>query len=132
MVPALQIRSVPRVWRVTLLAAGASLPAAAVINRLPNSEATIGGAVMIIGALIAGALAATRSVDPSAAGLRAGLLGGIIALLTFVFTEAITAAWSASRLLFFAAAGGVVLCVSPMFGLVFGRVGGWIASSITA
>lgn len=125
----LQTRSIPQVWRITILGVGASLPAAAVMNWLPNSESTIAGAVMIIGASVAGAIAAGRSTAPSAAGLRAGFLGGVIAVLTYVFTEALTATWSASRLAFFVFAGGVVLCISPVFGLVFGRVGGWVANT---
>lgn len=132
MFPVLHPRNDPQVWRIAILGAGASLPAAAVMNWLPNSEATIGGAVMIIGASIAGAIAATRSADPSAAGLRAGFLGGVIAIFTFVFMEAVTATWSVPRLMFFAFAGGVVLCVSPVFGWTFGRVGGWVANTLAA
>lgn len=87
---------------------------------------------MIIGAMIAGAFAISRSVDPGAAGLRAGLLGGVVAVLTFVFTQAVTATWSASRLVFFGIAVGFVLCVAPIFGWVSGQVGGRIAGVVAS
>lgn len=127
---ALHASRVPRVWRIAFLGAGASLPAAALLNWLPNAEATVGGAVMMIGASIAGALAAGRAADPSAVGLRAGFLGGVVAILTFVVTDAPTATWSMARVAFFVAAGGAVLCVAPVFGVLFGRVGGWVANAI--
>lgn len=127
MLSALHPRRIPEVWWIAILGTVASLPATGLVNWLPDSRATIGGGVMIIGATLAGALAVTRSVDPSAAGLRAGFLGGIIALLTFVFTEALTVTWSMSRLVFFGFASGVVLFISPLFGSLFGRIGGWVA-----
>lgn len=130
MPPARHARSLPRVWRIAILGAGASLPAAAVLNWLPSAEATVGGAVMVIGASIAGALAAGRAADPSAVGLRVGFLRGVVAVLTFVLTDAPTATWSVSRVGFLVGAGGAVLCISPLFGLLFGRVGGWVANAI--
>lgn len=128
MVPTPDVRSVPQVWRIAIFGTVASVPATVILNWLPDSEATVGGGVMIIGAMIAGALAVSRSVDPTAVGLRAGFLGGIVAILTFVVTKAPTATWSPSRLVFFAIAGGAVLCISPVFGLISGWVGGRVAS----
>jgi len=125
-------RSVPQVWRTAILGTAASVPATVVLNRLPDSEATVGGGVMILGAMIAGALAVSRSVDPSAAGLRAGFLGGVVATLRFAVTKAPAATWSPSRLAFFGLAGGAVLCLSPVFGVVSGWVGGRVASILTA
>jgi len=110
----------------------ASVPATAILNWLPNPEATVGGGVMIVGAMIAGAFAITRSVDPGAAGLRAGLLGGVVAALAFVFTQAVTVTWSVSRLAFFGIAVGFVLCVAPIFGSISGQVGGRIAGAVAA
>lgn len=130
MLPPLEIRSVSQVWRITLLAAVASLPAAVIINWLPDSEATIGGAIMIIGASIAGAIAARRSVAPGAVGLRTGFLGGAVAVVDFVFTAGVTVAWSVPRVLFFLFAVGVVLGISPVFGWAFGRIGGWVGRSL--
>jgi hypothetical protein len=69
---ALRNRSVPQLWLITILGAAASVPAGVVINQFPNSEATVSGAVMIIGATIAGSIAATRTVSPGGVGLRAG------------------------------------------------------------
>lgn len=132
MFPVPGLRSVPPVWRVAIVGTIASVPATVVLNWLPNSEATLGGGVAIVGAMIAGAFAITRSVDPGAAGLRTGLFGGIVAVLTFVVTQAATVAWSASMLAFFGVAVGIVLCVSPLFGWIFGRVGGRIAGAIAS
>ena len=58
---------IPQVWQVAILGTIASLPATIVIDWLPNSEATVGGGVMIVGALIAGGIAVSRSIEPSAA-----------------------------------------------------------------
>jgi hypothetical protein len=115
-------------WRAALLGAIASLPVTGVLNWLPNAEATVGGSVMIFGAFVAGAIAARRSIDPGAVGLRTGFLGGIVAIGVFLGTSGIAATWSPARTAFFVVAGGVVLCVAPIFGLGCGRVGGWVAS----
>lgn len=120
----------PQLWYVSILGAIAALPATVVIDRLPNSEATVGGGVMIVGALIAGGIAATRSMDPSAAGLRAGFLGGLIAVFVFVLTEGATVAWSLNTNVFFLLAVVMVLCLSPVFGLIFGRIGGWVTNTV--
>ena len=60
MAPLLDVRSVPQVWQIAIFGTVASVPATVVLNWLPDSEATIGGGVMIIGAMIAGALAVSR------------------------------------------------------------------------
>ena len=126
----------PEAWRSALIGAVVSLPVAGVLNWLPNSEATIGGGVMILGAFIAGVFATTRSTDPDAAGLRTGFLGGVLAVLTLIVTVVGTAAsgsmaaWPLSRVVFWIFASGLVLCVAPVFGLVCGRVGGWVATTV--
>jgi hypothetical protein len=135
---ALRVRTLPAAWRFALVGAVASIPVAAVLNRLPNSEATVGGGIMIIGAFIAGVIAAIRSGDPDAAGLRAGFLGGVLAVLVFAVTvvstavRGTTAVWPPSRVVFYALASGLVLCVAPVFGLGFGRVGGWVVHTVAA
>lgn len=121
---------IPRVWYVAILGTMAALPAMVVIDWLPNSEATVGGGVMVVGALIAGGIAANRSVEPSAAGLRAGFLGGLIAVAVFIFTEGATVAWSLNTFVFFLIAVVMLLCFSPVFGLLFGRIGGWVADTV--
>ena len=125
-----RIRRIPQVWRVAILGTVVALPGTAVINRLPNSEATIGGGVMLVGPIIAGAVAANRSVEPSAAGLRAGFLGGMIAVSVFILTEGTTVTWSLNTIVFFLIAGVMLLCISPVFGLISGRIGGWIAHTV--
>jgi len=118
-------------WRFALVGVLVSLPATIVINWLPNSQATLGGSVMIVGAFIAGGIAATRSTAAGAAGLRAGFLGGVVGLLTFVVTLETTEAWPASRVFFWVFAGIAVLCIAPVFGLGCGHLGGWVANVVT-
>jgi hypothetical protein len=121
MTPFLRLRRIPEVWWITLLGAGASLPAAAVINRFPNSEAALGGAVVIVGAAIAGAIAVTRSADPGTVGLRTGLCGGVIGMVDPIVTGGMTPVWRGSTLVFFAAAGGALVFITALFGWVFDR-----------
>ncbi|WP_048075746.1 DUF5518 domain-containing protein [Haloquadratum walsbyi] len=123
-------RSIPQVWRVAILGMIAALPATVIINWLPNSEASIGGGVMIIGSILAGGFAATRSVEPSAAGLRTGFLGGMIALSVFIITEGMTLRWSLNLTVFFLIAVVMLLCTSPFFGMIFARIGGWVANTV--
>ena len=138
MLSALQVRILSTPWRSALIGAVTSLPVAAVLNRLPNSEATIGGSIMIFGAFIAGAIAAIGSTDPEAAGLRAGFLGGVLAVLLFVMTVISSAVsgtmgvWPLSRVVFWVFACGLFLCVAPIFGLGFGRVGGWLGNTVAS
>ncbi|MFC6942534.1 DUF5518 domain-containing protein [Salinirubellus sp. GCM10025818] len=77
---------VPSAWRFAIIGALVSLPVTVLVNWLPDSEADIAGGIMIFGAVIAGVIAAKRSTSPGAAGLRAGVLGGITAPLTTVVT----------------------------------------------
>lgn len=121
---------IPQAWRSAILGIIAALPATVVLNWLPNSEANIAGGVMIIGAMVAGAIAVTRAIEPSAAGLRAGFLGGIIAILSFLLTEGMSIIWSANRVMFFILAVGMFVCVAPIFGAIFGKIGGRMATSV--
>ncbi len=123
-------RRIPQVWRAAVLGTIVSLPATVIINWLPNSEATAGGGAIIVGPMIAGAVAANRSVESSAAGLRAGFLGGVVAVSGFILTEAMAVAWSLNTIVFFLIAAGILLCLSPVFGLIFGRIGGWAANTV--
>lgn len=123
-------RQIPRAWYVAILGTVAALPATIVINWLPDSEATVGGGVTLVGAMIAGAIAANRSVEPGAAGLRAGFLGGMIAISVFSLTEATTVPWSLSTIAFFLIACATFLSLSSVFGLISGRIGGWVATSV--
>ncbi|WP_256391091.1 DUF5518 domain-containing protein [Natronoarchaeum rubrum] len=122
----------PDSWRFALVGALASLPITAVLNRLPNSEATVGGGIMIFGAFIAGVVAAIRSSDPSAAGLRAGFTGAVLGVLIFLLTAGTTVAWPLPRVVFWIFAGGLVVCVASLFGIGFGRAGGWMANTVAS
>lgn len=125
-----RIRGLPPAWRFALIGILASLPATAVLHWLPNSQATISGSAMIVGALIAGGVAATRSADSGAAGLRAGFLGGVIGTVTFVVTVDPAAPWPVSRVVFGVFSMAAVLCIAPVFGLGCGRLGGWVANTV--
>lgn len=125
---------VPSAWRFAIIGALVSLPVTVLVNWLPDSEADIAGGIMIFGAFIAGVIAAKRSTDPGAAGLRAGVLGGIMAPLTTVVTVegpsiATLMAWPSPYSLVILAA--VALVLASLFGLVFGRIGGWVATTVT-
>ncbi|MFC7028961.1 hypothetical protein ACFQJ5_17260 [Halomicroarcula sp. GCM10025324] len=121
--PSLRTYTLSVAWRFAILGALVSLPLSVVVNWLPDSEATVGGGIMIIGAFIAGVIAAIR---------RAGFLGAVVGVVTFLFTVGTTTVWPLSRVVFFVFASGLVLCVAPIFGLVFGRVGGLIANAVSA
>jgi hypothetical protein len=132
MISPLRDHSPSPAWRVAALGVLASLPATAVLNWLPNSHATVGGSAMFVGALVAGALATTRSTDPGAAGLRAGFLGGVVSILTVVVTLDPSAAWPLSRVVFGIVAGIAILSIAPVFGLLFGCLGGWVANAVAS
>jgi len=87
---------------------------------------------MIIGAFVAGAIAAIRSTDSGAAGFRAGFLAAVVGVSVFIVTVGTTAAWPLSRVVFFVFASGLVLCVAPIFGLVCGRGAGKIVDTVAA
>jgi len=121
-------------WRFALIGALASLPVTALVNWLPDSEADIAGGIMIFGAFIAGVIAEGRSTRSSAAGLRAGLLGGVIVTLTPVVTVEgrsidTLMTWPSPYSLVGLAAVSLVL--AALFGVVFGRIGGWVATTVT-
>lgn len=133
------LRSVSSSWRFAIIGALASLPITVLVDSLPDSEANVTGGVMIFGGFIAGVLAARRSTDPEAAGFRVGLLAIAIGLLTSLvaaiwpLTESTVIAWpSLSEMAFLAFLGVVALVLVPSFSLVCGRIGGWVATTVTA
>lgn len=127
-------------WRFALAGALASLPVTVLINLAPTGEADIAGGILLIGSLVAGGIAALRAADPEAAGLRSGLLSAFVAVLTMLLTEVdlgigVTAGKYPVRLdtipiLLFAS---LFICVViPLFGLCFGRIGGWVVHKVTS
>jgi hypothetical protein len=72
------------VWQQALIGALASLPVAIIFNWVPNSEATISGSIMIVGAFIAGVIATNGSTEPDAAGFCTGLLAGVVGVSSFI------------------------------------------------
>jgi len=123
-------RSIPQVWRAAILGTIAALPATIIMNWSQNAEASIGGGVMIVGSLIAGAVAANRSIKPGAAGLRGGFLGGVGAVAIFLLTEGTAVVSSLNMTVFFLIAVVMLLGASLVFGMIFGRIGGWVANTV--
>jgi uncharacterized membrane protein YeaQ/YmgE (transglycosylase-associated protein family) len=87
---------------------------------------------MIVGALLAGAIATNWAADPAAAGVRAGLLAGVVGTAELVSTvlDTAPASWSTTGVAFVGLAVVLFLVVAPLFGLVCGRVGGWVATKV--
>ena len=83
----LQFVTPSQVWKFAVIGAIASLPVTTIVNWLPNSETSIGGSIMVVGAFIAGVIAKLRLIDPSAAGLRAGFIGAVFEISNFLITE---------------------------------------------
>jgi hypothetical protein len=132
-------RGVASAWRFALVGVLASLPVTAALNRLPNSGADVAGGIMVVGAFVAGAVAALRSSDPGAAGFRAGLFAGVVAALAPVVRSAGVAAGSTAatpgsppRAAAFLVLAAVVLVLASAFGWAFGRVGGGVATVVAA
>lgn len=123
------LRAVSPAWRAALIGTLAALPATVLIDRLPNGEATIGAGIMVIGAAIAGVVA-EGTKESGAAGIRAGFLGGVIDILVLGVTIDPAVIRQPNQLPFLMLAVLAVLCVWPLFGLAFGRLGGWIKRSI--
>ncbi|WP_136601459.1 DUF5518 domain-containing protein [Salinigranum halophilum] len=124
-------------WRYAFVGALCSLPVGALLDRLPNSSATVGGSIMLLGAFLAGVIAVLRSTDPAASGLRAGFIGGAVAVCTLAMrvvsmAASDMAAWPLSRVAFWVVASGFVLCVAPLFGLVCGRIGGGVTNTVVS
>lgn len=132
------LRTVPPAWRFALIGALASLPVTVLINWLPNSEADFEAGIMIFGAFIAGSIAALRSTDPDAAGYRAGLLGGVMALLT-LFVAAVRYAIEniaiagplLSSVVILVVGSTFILVFAPLVGSVCGQIGGWVVTTLT-
>ena len=121
-------------WRFALVGALVSLPVTALLNWLPNADADVAGGMMIVGAFAAGGLAVARSADPDAAGLRAGVLAGVVGVLTPLVTAegppiAALIEWPSPWGL--VALAAVVVVLSTAFGAVFGHLGGWVVSTVS-
>lgn len=118
-------------WKFAVIGAIASLPVTAILNWLPNSEADITGGIMVVGAFIAGAIAAIRSSDPSAAGLRAGIIAVVVESLRFIVIDVPTVMWTLPMVIFWGLGIGVVGFMVCLFGTVFGHIGGWMTNTVS-
>nr|WP_243645265.1 DUF5518 domain-containing protein [Natrarchaeobius chitinivorans] len=89
------------------------------------------GLITVIGAVIAGGIAGTRSVDPSAAGLRTGLFGASIGILFSLSDVLMIVTESAGVIPVFIYTSGFALVVMSLLGWVFGRLGGWVTNTLS-
>ncbi|ELZ39696.1 hypothetical protein C463_16671 [Halorubrum californiense DSM 19288] len=48
----------------------------------------------------------------------------------FLLTEGTSIIWSLNTSVFFAIAVVMLLSFTPVFGLIFGRIGGWVAHTV--
>ena len=126
------IRTLSSAWKFTLVGIGASIPVTIVLNWLPDqiSQADFGATILVFGALIAGFVAKVYSSDPGTAGLLTGFIGAVVGISTstVVAGESITS--SLSTIVFFFFATGLLIVVASLFGLFFGRIGGWFANTV--
>ncbi|WP_161612587.1 DUF5518 domain-containing protein [Halorubrum tebenquichense] len=125
-----RLSSVSPSWRAAIIGVLASLPATVLINRFPNSEATVGAGAVLVGGAIAGAVA-NGPEDAGAAGARAGFLGGVTETLVFLIGEGPTVLRPRTQIPFFVFAVVMILCASPLLGWVFGRLGGRISAVVS-
>jgi hypothetical protein len=54
----------------------------------------------------------------------------MIGVFVFILTEGTTVTWSLNTIVFFLIAVVMLLCISPVFGLISGRIGGWVAKTV--
>ena len=124
------IRSLPPAWNCALIGTVASLPAVLLLNWLPDwiGQADITAGIYIFGAFVAGVVATRRSSQPRAAGLRAGVIGAVAGVALFTVEMVPTLTWSLATAAFVFVANGLMLIFAPLFGWVFGYLGGLVAN----
>jgi len=126
-------------WRDALLGGAASMPVTAALYWLSGGGREFPLNAVTVAGLVAGYLAAGRAADPDAAGLRAGVVGGLpaVAWLLATILGGATAlsgpAWFEAAGLAFAVGATVSLAalvtgVAAVVGVVGARVGGWVAA----
>ncbi|AXR79287.1 hypothetical protein AArc1_2979 [Natrarchaeobaculum sulfurireducens] len=129
MLPALHSRSISQVWQVAISGMLVALPVSVILGWVLGFETD--GLITVIGAVIAGGIAVTRSVNPSAAGLRTGLLGASLGILFSLPDVLMIGTESAGAIPVFIYTSGFALVVMSMLGWVFGRLGGWVTNTLS-
>jgi len=124
----LQIQTPSKAWQFAFIGAIASVPVTYIINWLPNSETSIGGSIMVVGAFIAGVIAKLRLIDSSAAGLRAGFIGAIFEISIFLINEGNSVLSSQHSIVFWVIGMGIMGFGMVFFGLLVGSFGGWVTN----
>jgi len=56
----------------------------------------------------------------------------VSAVAVFVLKEGPPVIWSINMTVFFFIAVVMLLCASLVFGMIFGRIGGWVASTVAS
>lgn len=126
------IRSLSPAWKFALIGTVASIPITIVLNWLPEqiAQADFGAAIFVFGALIAGFVATVYSSDPGTAGLLTGFIGAVVGVGTSTVVAGETLTSSLFTAVFFLFGMGLLVVIASLFGLFFGRIGGWLATTI--
>lgn len=124
-------------WKYALVGGLVSVPIAAGEYWLSGAGDTFPMTFVLVGGVVAGALARRRFAHPGRAGAGAGAVGGLAALgwiLPALLDTAadFAAAWSTpvAGVLIAAAFGLVVLWLSALVGLLGGAIGGWLTTKL--
>ncbi|GAB3019290.1 DUF5518 domain-containing protein [Natronobiforma cellulositropha] len=115
-------------WRFALTGFLASLPITAVLYSPPNPIWTTGAGLVLVGPFLAGAVAATYSSDPGAAGIRAGFIGGLLTPLE-LFVPVFLGLTHPKSLFTIVFTLALAVGIGLLLGLVFGYVGGWVTAT---
>jgi hypothetical protein len=127
-----RIRGIPQVWQIAVLGALGGLAINVVGNSLSFSGQDPSGSIFLFGTVLAGGIAVARSADPGAAGLRTAFIGAIINfILSIPPNMAYITSWKGGPFMF-TIFSVVILSVSCVLGVIFGRIGGWITNTVTA
>ena len=132
MASSMPVRSLSPAWKFALIGTVVSIPITVVLNWLPDqiAQADFGAAIFVFGAFAAGFVAAVYSSDPGAAGVRTGFIGALVGIGITTTTAGMTVTSSTATGVFFLFGSGLLLVVASLFGLFFGRIGGWVANAV--
>lgn len=128
MLSVLHSRRISQAWQIAIFGMLVAVLVSGILGRVLELETD--GLTTVIGAVIAGGIAVTRSVDPSAAGLRTGLLGASIGVLFSLPDVLMIVPESAGVISVFVYTSGFALVVMSLLGWVFGRLGGWASNTL--
>ncbi|QLH79626.1 DUF5518 domain-containing protein [Halosimplex rubrum] len=129
--------SLSRTWQYALVGGAVSMPLTLAVYWSSGASDHFSFNAVVVGGLIAGFLARRYAADAGAAGLRAGVIGGLagyvwIAPAIRTSAESFADAWSFAPAtgLLFVVFSAVVLGTAAIAGLLGGVVGSWICGKV--